>query len=335
MDLYRFLPPAALALPFICGAMPGHAAETATRMLTRESVIAKYADAQSGFIDVDGVDIHYKDHGSGPVLLLVHGTLGDLSDWDGWAAVLSKRYRVLRLDLPSFGLSGPLRSGNYSVDRWLSLVDGFMDRLGAERFAIAGTSYGGLVAFRYAATRTDRVTGLILAKSADIQAGKGPSEVKNPSSRARKIPDASVFNSPVITADDIEANLYHLLADEALVTPERVARKLAFANTRGRGEEAIAGRNLYERGDLQRVLAHVRAPALVLWGAANRALNIETAQAFADAMKNACRVDVRIYPEAGHMLMVDTAAKSSADVMVFLDSLSAGPACRARPAAQP
>lgn len=331
MKLNRLLPPAALALALIGAALPGQAAET-TRVLTRESVIARYADAQSRFIDVDGVDVHFKDEGSGPVLLLVHGTLGDLSDWDAWAAVLSRRYRVLRLDLPAFGLTGPLRSGNYSVDRWLSLVDAFMDRLGAERFAIAGTSYGGLVAFRYAATRVDRVTGLILANSAGIQTGKGPSEVEKPSTKARKIPDASVFNSPVITADDIEANLYHLLADEALVTPERVARKLAYANTRGRGEEAIAGRTLYERGDPQRVLAHVRAPALVLWGAANRALNIETAQAFAGAMKNACRVDVRIYPEAGHMLMVDTAAKSAADVQAFMDSLSAAPTCRERPA---
>jgi len=325
------LTPIALSLALLCGALPGRAAETTTRVLSRESVIARYADAQSRFIDVDGVDIHYKDQGSGPVLLLVHGTLGDLSDWDAWASVLSKRYRVLRLDLPSFGLSGPLRSGNYSVDRWLSLVDGFMDRLGAERFTIAGTSYGGLVAFRYAATRTERVTGLILVNSAGIQTGKGPSEVDKPSAKARKIPDASVFSSPVITADDIEANLYHLLAYEALVTPERIARKLAYANTRGRGEEAIAGRTLYERGDPQRVLAHVRAPALVLWGAANRALNIETAQAFADAMKNACRVDVLLYPEAGHMLMVDTPAKSSADVLSFLDSLSAAPACRAGP----
>jgi pimeloyl-ACP methyl ester carboxylesterase len=324
MKLNRLLPPAALALALIGAALPGHAAET-TRVLTRESVIARYADAQSRFIDVDGVDVPYMDEGSGPVLLLVHGTLGDLSDWDAWAAVLSRHYRVLRLDLPAFGLTGPLRSGNYSVDRWLSLVDAFMDRLGAKRFAIAGTSYGGLVAFRYAATRVDRVTGLILANSAGIQTGKGPSEVEKPSAKARKIPDASVFSSPVITADDIEANLYHLLADEALVTPDRVARKLAYANTRGRGEEAIAGRTLYERGDPQRVLAHVRAPALVLWGAANRALNIETAQAFADAMKNACRVDVRIYPEAGHMLMVDTAARSAADVQAFLASLSAAP----------
>lgn len=334
MRLKRILPAAALCLALASGALPGHAADT-TRVLTRESVIARYADAQSKFIDVDGVDVHYKDQGSGPAVLLVHGTLGDLSDWDAWAAVLSTRYRVLRLDLPSFGLTGPLKSGNYSVDRWLSLVDGFMDRMGAERFAVAGTSYGGLVAFRYAATRTDRVTGLILANSAGIQTGKGPGQVDKPSEKARKIPDANVFTSPVITADDIEANLYHLLADEAVVTPERVAKKLAFANTRGRGEESIAGRNLYERGDPQRVLAHVRAPALVLWGAANRALDPETAYAFADAMKNACRTDVRIYPEAGHMLMVDTPAKSSADAMAFLGSLGAATACRARTAPSP
>ncbi|MEH6552282.1 MAG: alpha/beta hydrolase [Pseudomonadales bacterium] len=74
-----------------------------------------------------------------------------------FAILEGKDYRVVRLDLPAFGLTGSVPSGNYSIDRYLMLVDSLMDQLGIERFAIAGTSYGGLVAFRYAGTRTDRV----------------------------------------------------------------------------------------------------------------------------------------------------------------------------------
>jgi pimeloyl-ACP methyl ester carboxylesterase len=327
MSIQRFLPITALLLSLAAGSASAQVPET-SRVLDRQAVIQQFGDAQSRFVDVDGVNVHYKDQGSGPVVLLVHGTLGDQADWDGWEAVLSQRYRVLRLDLPSFGLSGPIRSGNYSVDRMLSLVDGFMDQMGAERFAIAGTSYGGLVAFRYAATRTERVGALILANSAGIETGRGPAQsaASTPSATISAAPSsaptagrASIFYDQVVTAVDIETNLRHVLTDQSLVTPLMVQRKLAFANIRGRGEESVAGRMLYERGDPLRVLAHVRASALVLWGAGNKALDPKTADAFVVAMKSACQVERLVYADAGHLLIVDQAARSAADALAFLD----------------
>jgi pimeloyl-ACP methyl ester carboxylesterase len=349
--LASFVPAAAvlLLLSLSAGAQPAAQTQT-TRVLTRESVIARFADAQSKFIDVDGVNLHYKDQGSGPVILLMQGTLGDLADWDGWADVLSKRYRVLRFDMPAFGLSGQLRSGNYSADRMLSLIDAFMDQMGVERFAIAGTSYGGLVAFRYAATRTDRISALILANSAGVEYGKRPAQIATaslptplagpataaaPASSSASAPAgetrANIFTDPVITAADVEVNLRHVLANQALVTPQMVERKLAFTNMQGRLEESLAGRKLYERGDPLRVLARVRAPALVLWGAGNKALDPKTADAFVAAMKNACSAERIVYNDAGHLLIVDKAAQSAADAMAFLDKLpAAGTACRSK-----
>lgn len=330
----RLLAVAALLLSLSAWSRPGPEVEQkTTRVLTRESVIARFADADSKFVDVDGVNVHYKDQGSGPAILLMQGTLGDLADWDAWAAVLSRRYRVLRFDMPGFGLTGPLRSGNYSVDRMHSLIDGFMDQMGVERFAIAGVSYGGLVSFRYAATRTERVTALILANSAGIEYGRRPAQVAmaslpEPSASAARPAAApvaagearaNIFSDAVITAADIEVNLRHVLANQTLVTPQMVERKLAFTNMQGRLEESLAGRRLYERADPMRVLAHVRAPALVLWGAANKALDPKTADAFVAAMKNACSAERRVYGDAGHLLIVDKAAQSAADAMTFLD----------------
>ncbi|MFG6415060.1 alpha/beta fold hydrolase [Roseateles sp. DC23W] len=316
MKLASLLPVVALLLSLSATAQPAEPAKT-SRVLSRESVIARFADAQSKFVDIDGVNLHYKDEGSGPAILLMQGTNGDLADWDGWAAVLAKRYRVLRFDMPAFGLSGRLRSGNYSVDRMNSLIDAFMDQMGIERFSIAGTSYGGLVAFRYAATRTERVSALILASSAGVEYGKPPAAA--PAASAASAPRTSLFYDAVITAAEIEKNLRHVLFNQALVTPLMVERKLAFANIVGRGEESIAGRTLYERGDPQRVLAHVRAPALVLWGEANKALSPKTADAFVQALKNACVAERVMYPAAGHLLIVDKPAQSAADAMAFLD----------------
>jgi pimeloyl-ACP methyl ester carboxylesterase len=311
------------------GAAPG------TRVLAREAVIAEFSDSQSRFIDIDGVNLHYKDQGSGPPLLLVHGTLGDLSDWDDWAALLAKRHRVLRVDLPGFGLSGPIASGNYSVDRMLALIDGFMDQVGAPRFAIAGISYGGLVAFRYAATRGERVDALVVINSAGVEYGRGPAGQTGvpasspaPAPSAASAPPTNVFMDDVITEADIRVNIEHMLVHPALATPRRVQRKLAFANIRGRGEESRAGRALYERGDPARVMAHVHAPTLVLWGGGNKALDPRTADVFVSYLKNACRTERRIYPDAGHLLILDAATQSATDTLNFLDGPAHAAPCR-------
>lgn len=284
--------------------------------LTYEEVIARYGDAQSKFLVLegnDGIRVHYKDEGQGPAVLLVHGTFGDLGDWDGWVPELTKRFRVVRLDLPAFGLTGPVPSGNYSIDRYLTLVDGLMDHLGIERFAIVGTSYGGLVAFRYAATRTERVRALVLANSAGVEyGGRG-------GTRERTRDPNKQFKPELRTPETMAAMLKSVVNDPAVITPALVARKTDFANLIGRDREAFVGTQMYERGNPERVLGHVRAPALVLWGGNSRGLSVETAQLFLDAMKNSPRKQKIIYPGAGHLLHFERPGETARDVSAFLD----------------
>jgi len=284
--------------------------------MTHEQLAAKYADADSKFVVLEGLDgirVHYKDEGSGPAVLLVHSSSGDLKDWDHWVKVLSKDYRVVRLDLPAFGLTGPVPSGNYSIDRYLTMVDGLMDHLGVERFAIAGISYGGLVAFRYSGTRVDRITALILGNSAGIEYGgrRGTTE------RVRV--RAQYFTPHLRTFEETESMLKTVINDSSKVTAELVQRKTDYANQVGRDRESFLGVQLYERGNPQRVLGHVRAPALVLWGGDSRGLSPETAQLFVDAMKNAKSTQKIIYDGGGHLIHIERPEETVKDAKIFLD----------------
>lgn len=292
-----------------------------TRTLPRAEVIARHADAASKFVELDGVKVHYKDEGKGPAILLVHGTFGDLADWDGWVKVLSPAYRVIRLDLPTFGLTGPIASGVYSVERKHLVIDALMDHLGIERFAIAGVSYGGLVAFRYAATRTERVTALILANSAGIQYGQRPAAA-SAAAAAGSAPPAPVYNittDPVVRYKDAEDFLRFLLNNSPVITPALIQRKLDYTNTEGRLQESILAGRQYERGTPERVLAHVRAPSLVLWGGAGQALSTRTADAFFNALKNAPVKEKILYPEGGHIINLQRPEETARDAKAFLD----------------
>jgi pimeloyl-ACP methyl ester carboxylesterase len=296
------------------GAAPCESPSAGT--LKYEDVVAKHATADSKFMVLegnDGIRVHYADQGNGPAVLLVHSSAGDLFDWDPWVSVLRANYRVVRLDLPAFGLTGPVPSGNYSIDRYLALVDALMDNLGIERFAIVGTSYGGLVAFRYAATRTERITALVLSNSAGVEyGGRGGT-----SERARSA--ANVFKPEVRTNEQTEAMLKTIINDPSKVTPAMVQRKTDYANIVGRDREAFVATALYERGNPQRVLSHVRAPALVLWGGDSRGLSPETAQLFVDYMKNAKSTQKIVYRGGGHLLHIERPEQSVQDVTAFLD----------------
>lgn len=121
--------------------------------LSQEYLLDRYASLESAFPYLNRTLVHCRDEGRGPALLLIHGSLQDLYDWDAWTKTLSASYRVVRLDLPGSGMTGRVCSGDYSIDNTMRTVDALIDRLGKKKFAFVGTSIGGVVEFRYAATR--------------------------------------------------------------------------------------------------------------------------------------------------------------------------------------
>jgi pimeloyl-ACP methyl ester carboxylesterase len=299
----------------VCSARVFADAPDAGRTLAREPIEAAYAASDSRFVTVDEVRLHVRDAGSGPAVLLIHGSLGDTADWDGWLRELGTRYRVVRMDLPGFGLSGPIRNENYSIDRSLSLIDGLMDELGIARFAIAGASYGGPVAFRYAATRTERVTALLLTNSAGIEYGRQSVDPKT----GEKSFYSGASSAAAATREFVEKGLRAGFNDPSRIPPGAVERKLAFLNLAGRDREGALMIAQYVRGDPERVLAHVRAPSLVMWGAAQRSLSVATADRFVAALRNAAVVEKYLQPLGDHWMHVEWSAQTGARARAFLD----------------
>jgi hypothetical protein len=68
---------------------------------------ARYALPASRFETIGKQALHIVDEGSGPPVVLVHGSYASLRQWDHWADLLKGQYRVIRFDRPAMGLSGP------------------------------------------------------------------------------------------------------------------------------------------------------------------------------------------------------------------------------------
>ena len=113
---------------------------------------------------VDGVRLRLRDTGprNAAAVILLHGFGASLDTWEPWAQTLSERFRVIRFDLPGFGLTGADPTGDYSNARDIRILTGLMDQLGIDRASLIGNSLGGRIAWNFAALNPDRVTRLVL-----------------------------------------------------------------------------------------------------------------------------------------------------------------------------
>lgn len=127
-----------------------------------DELIKKYGDAHSHSIQIGDVNLFYRDQGEGPVLLLIHGICASSLTWDGWVKELAPHYRVIRFDVPGFGISGPVKKELYDREAIVKFLDDFLNALKIDRVSIAGNSLGGYIAWNYALDHPERVQKLIV-----------------------------------------------------------------------------------------------------------------------------------------------------------------------------
>ena len=127
-----------------------------------ETLENKYCDKDSKFITIDGTRVHYKDHGTGPVLVLLHGVVSFLHTWDGWCEELKDHYRIIRLDMPGWGITGPTKNERYLREDINKFLDAFLGALKIDRCFLAGNSLGAFYAWNYTVHRPEKVEKLVL-----------------------------------------------------------------------------------------------------------------------------------------------------------------------------
>jgi pimeloyl-ACP methyl ester carboxylesterase len=115
------------------------------------------------FIEIDGFEIHYRDVGSGPVLLFGHSYLWDLHMWDELVLALSPSFRCIVPDLPGHGQSSPDES--FTLEAHADLMWRFMKTLKVEKFAIVGLSIGAMWGALLAEKYTGQVSHLAVLNS--------------------------------------------------------------------------------------------------------------------------------------------------------------------------
>jgi pimeloyl-ACP methyl ester carboxylesterase len=283
-----------------------------------EQLKARWATGASQFMDLDGMSVHYRDEGAGSPVLLVHGTGSSLQTWDAWASALSSHHRVVRLDLPAFGLTGPQPQGDYRIGTYVDLLDHFASRLGLSRFALAGNSLGGEIAWRFAAAHPEELSALVL-----VDAGGYPRTGKRPLVfRIGGMPVLSTLIGHLDPRVLVDRTVHLCYGDPSLVTPELVERYYELSLRPG-NRAAFGARTSLPFEDHTAALHDLHVPALILWGAKDALIPVAFARRFADDIAGA---SLRIYDGLGHVPMEEDGPRTVADVEAFLSNLPAAAA---------
>jgi haloacetate dehalogenase len=126
--------------------------------------MTSWSDFESDLIDCGGVRIFARWHGSGPAVLLLHGFPETHLMWRDVAPLLARRFTVVCADLRGYGASDCASSSSdhapYAKRAMAGDMVRLMERLGFERFCVAGHDRGGRVAYRLALDHPARIEKL-------------------------------------------------------------------------------------------------------------------------------------------------------------------------------
>ncbi|TRW15266.1 alpha/beta hydrolase [Glacieibacterium frigidum] len=280
---------------------------------------AKYASPTSQFVEVlPGLTVHLRDEGprGAPVLVLLHGSNASLHTWEPWVARLKDSYRIVSLDLPAHGLTGPDPQRDYSTVKSARIVAAVADHLRLGRFVLAGNSMGGGIAARFAVTYPDRLNGLVL-----VDAGGQPTPGERDTPLVLRIAQIPVVRDVVagITPRWLVANgLQGAVSVKSVLTEAAVDRYWELLRYPG-NRQATLDRFGQGYGSVSPAeLAGVKTPTLILWGREDRFIPVSSAGWYAQHLPNARTV---IYDRVGHLPMEETPDVSARDVRAFMASL--------------
>ncbi len=266
------------------------------------------AHASDRYLTVDGARLRYRDEGSGPAVLLVHGWALDLEMWDALAAALREEFRVVRLDRRGFGVS----SGSPALERDTADLQALRRHLALTNAALLGMSQGARAVLELAMAVDSGISCLVLDGPPDVE--RAP--VCDEGATGGDVPLAhyrALARSQGIEAVRDELATHPLMR---LRTGEPNARRLLNAMlSRYPGNDLLQG--AAEAGPAPaRVRAEsIATPVLVITGEHDLEPRVKCADRLVQRLPNAERA---VVPEAGHLAGLDNPVAYNNLVRAFL-----------------
>ena len=300
-----------LGLLVLLGVLFGHSDRSV------EELKPKYAGTTSEFVDIMGMDVHYRDEGnpqdSLPVVL-IHGTGSSLHTFDAWATALKENRRVVRMDLPGFGLTGPFADRNYSMDGYVNFIAEFLSARGIRHCILGGNSLGGQIAWNFTLSHPEMVDKLILIDAAGYPRKSTSIPIAFRVAQTPVLNKILTFITPrFVVASSVE-NVY---ADKTKVTDALVDRYFDLSLRDGNRQALVDRMQMpFDTSRLQQIKS-IAQPTLILWGEEDGLIPVESAYQFQRDLPNDTLV---VLQYSGHVPMEENPEESLEVISSFIEN---------------
>ncbi len=277
----------------------------------------KYAPPPSKFIEINNMEVHFRSEGNTSdtlPLVLLHGTGASLHTFDDWATSLIPIKKVIRLDLPGFGLTGPFPDGNYKISAYINFLDEFLEKLNIKSCILGGNSLGGNLAWHYVLAHPEKVEKLILIDAAGLKY----TEKKPPLAfKIARIPVLNKILTLITPKSVVKKSLEDVYSDKSLVNEALVDRYYDLALREG-NRQAMVDR-LTNPNDYSAIpdLQKIEIPALILWGENDLLIPVSVASEFSKLIANDTMVIIK---NCGHVPMEECPTESLEAVFKFISN---------------
>ena len=274
---------------------------------------AEWTYDNSKFLQIDNMPVHYRINGTGTPLVLIHGTGASLHTWEKWTDILEKDFKVIALDMPAFGLTGPNETGNYSLEYYAQFLDEFLREIGVDTCYIGGNSLGGAISWRYTAMYPEKVKKLIL-----LDAGGYPPENKDEEPPlAFKLAKSPIWSKILLTITPrslFESSMKEVYHNDDLVTDKLVDRYYELYLREGNRQAFVDRVNKLEYTD-PAYIKTIKMPTLIQWGKTDEWVPLANAYKF---KKDIVGSKLIVYDNAGHLPMEEIPTQTAQDARAFL-----------------
>ena len=266
----------------------------------------KYANEFSKFVEIDGMQVHYRVEGKGIPIVLIHGTGASLHTWDDWTLKLKENYQVIRMDLPAFGLTGPNKSGDYSIKQYTQFLEEFVVKMKLDSMFLAGNSLGGNIAWNYASKNPEKVQKLILVDASGLPTNKPQPWIF----KMAKTPVLSKLFLYITPRNIIEDNLKQVYEDDTKISDALITRFHDMALREGNRKAFVDRAKIdfkISEASKEEQLQNIQTPTLLIWGAKDTWIPLENGKRMDTLLPNSKLV---VLQNSGHVPMEENPKES-------------------------
>jgi pimeloyl-ACP methyl ester carboxylesterase len=256
-------------------------------------------------VEVDGIRVAFERAGAGPPLVLLHGYVGDgVTTWRPQLKALRDEFTVVAWDAPGAGRSSdpPKHLG---IAGYADCLAGFIEALDLERPHVAGLSFGGALAIEFSRRYPSVPATLVLASAYAGWAGSLPADAAE--QRLRQALELADLSAPEFVRTLLPTMFSERTPQE--LVDEFGASMLTFHPA---GFRAMAHASFE---DLRDALPHIAIPTLLVYGEKDVRAPLSVAENLHAALRDSRLV---VLPEAGHICNLETPEAFNDAVRSFL-----------------